>query len=87
VVPDLIRSPQPHILPVCTKSRYLYFTHRDMSPAAVMETEKSFPLIQVLFLLYPGVDALDVLGPMEVLKKALHNSCEPGKSQRREKVL
>jgi len=33
-------------------------------------TDSTHPIVKVLFALYPGVDALDVLGPLEVLKKA-----------------
>jgi hypothetical protein len=29
--------------------------------------------IKVLFAIYPGVNGSDVLGPLEVLSKALHN--------------
>lgn len=40
-------------------------------------TNGSTPIIKVLFVLYPKVDALDVLGPMEVLNQALHDTSDP----------
>lgn len=42
--------------------------------------DNQIPIIKVLIVLYPGVDAMDVLGPMEVLNQALHNTSDPCKS-------
>jgi hypothetical protein len=36
--------------------------------------------IKVLFAIYPGVNGSDVLGPLEVLTKALHNISDPSMS-------
>lgn len=32
-----------------------------------------YPVINVLFALHPGMDALDFIGPLEVLSHAQHN--------------
>lgn len=37
------------------------------------------PVIKVLFTLIPGVDALSILGPLEVLNQAQHNPADPCK--------
>jgi len=39
----------------------------------------TIPIVRVLFALYPGMDALNVLGPLEVLNKAFHNLSDPCK--------
>ena len=39
----------------------------------------SNPIIKVLFAIHSSVNALDVLGPLEVLSSALHNSSDPCK--------
>lgn len=39
-----------------------------------------FPVINVLFALHPGVDALDFTGPLEVLSQAQHNKEDECKS-------
>jgi transcriptional regulator GlxA family with amidase domain len=36
-------------------------------------TTGTIPVVKVLFALYPGMDALNVLGPLEILNKANHN--------------
>lgn len=36
-------------------------------------TSEPTPIVKVLFTLYPGVDALNVLGPLEILNKARHS--------------
>lgn len=36
--------------------------------------------IKVLFAIYPGVNGSDVLGPLEVLTKALHNASDESMS-------
>lgn len=35
------------------------------------QTTGPIPVVRVLFALYPGMDAMNVLGPLEVLDKAL----------------
>lgn len=35
------------------------------------QTTGPIPVVKVLFALYPGMDAMNVLGPLEVLDKAL----------------
>jgi len=39
-------------------------------------TSGPIPEVKVLFALYPGMDALNVLGPLEILNKALHNNSD-----------
>jgi len=41
------------------------------------DTSAPIPVVKVLFALYPSVDALDVLGPFQVLKQAQHNLSDP----------
>jgi len=38
-----------------------------------MATTDSIPIIKVLFTLHPGMDAMDFIGPLEVLTHAQHN--------------
>jgi len=38
-----------------------------------MATTDSTPIIKVLITMHPGVDALDLVGPLEVLSQARHN--------------
>jgi len=38
-----------------------------------MAATDSVPIIKVLFTLHPGMDALDFVGPLEVLSHAKHN--------------
>jgi hypothetical protein len=42
-------------------------------------TSGPIPEVKVLFALYPGMDALNVLGPLEILNKALHSTGDDGK--------
>jgi hypothetical protein len=37
-----------------------------------------YPVINVLFALHPGIDAMDFVGPLEVLTHALHNKDDEG---------
>lgn len=64
------RSSDPiHTLAKSTLSRPL---------VATMETP-DYPVINVLFALHPGIDAMDFIGPLEVLTHALHtkdDSCK-----------
>jgi hypothetical protein len=43
------------------------------------DSEEPIPKVKVLIALYPGMDALNVLGPLEALNNALHNSSDPCK--------
>jgi putative intracellular protease/amidase len=45
-----------------------------------MSTTEAIPIIKVLFALYPGMDALDFIGPLEVLTHAQHNINDSCKS-------
>lgn len=47
-----------------------------------METT-DFPVINVLFALHPGMDAMDFIGPLEVLTHAQHNKDDECKSSAR----
>jgi len=38
-----------------------------------MATTEAIPVIKVLFTLHPGMDAMDFIGPLEVLSHAKHN--------------
>jgi transcriptional regulator GlxA family with amidase domain len=40
-------------------------------------TTNSIPVIKVLVAIYPSVNALDILGPLEVLRQAQHNVNDP----------
>ena len=54
-------------------------THIYPSPLATMEAT-DYPVINVLFALHPGMDALDFIGPLEVLTHAQHNKDDECKS-------
>jgi len=41
-----------------------------------MSTTEQIPIIKVLFALHPGMDALDFIGPLEVLSQAQHNASD-----------
>ena len=45
-----------------------------------MAKADSIPIIKVLFTLHAGMDALDFVGPLEVLTKAKHNINDDCKS-------
>jgi hypothetical protein len=45
-----------------------------------MAATDSIPIIKVLFTLHPGMDALDFVGPLEVLSHAKHNINDDCKS-------
>jgi hypothetical protein len=45
-----------------------------------MAATDSVPIIKVLFTLHPGMDALDFVGPLEVLSHAKHNINDDCKS-------
>jgi hypothetical protein len=38
------------------------------------------PVINVLFALHPGMDAMDFIGPLEVLTSAKHDKDDDGES-------
>lgn len=40
------------------------------------------PIIKVLFTLHAGMDALDFIGPLEVLSRAQHDVNDPSKFNR-----
>jgi hypothetical protein len=46
--------------------------------SAIAESSESMEPIKVLFTLHPGMDALDFVGPLEVLSAAQHNIKDPG---------
>ena len=45
-----------------------------------MATTDAIPIIKVLFTLHAGMDALDFIGPLEVLTYAQHNISDACKS-------
>jgi putative intracellular protease/amidase len=45
-----------------------------------MATTDAIPVIKVLFALHPGMDAMDFVGPLEVLTHAKHNVSDDCKS-------
>lgn len=47
---------------------------------ATMATTDAIPVIKVLFTLHPGMDAMDFVGPLEVLTHAKHNINDECKS-------
>jgi hypothetical protein len=42
-----------------------------------MATADAIPVIKVLFTLHAGMDAMDFIGPLEVLSSAQHNINDP----------
>jgi hypothetical protein len=46
--------------------------------SAVTESSDAHEVINVLFTLHPGMDALDFVGPLEVLSYAQHNPNDSG---------
>lgn len=46
--------------------------------SAITESSDAHEVINVLFTLHPGMDALDFVGPLEVLSYAQHNPNNPG---------
>jgi hypothetical protein len=54
--------------------------HRSNHSVATMAATDSIPIIKVLFTLHPGMDALDFVGPLEVLSHAKHNINDDCKS-------
>jgi hypothetical protein len=46
--------------------------------SAITDSGDQVEQIHVLFALYPGMDALDFCGPLEVLSGAVHNVNDPG---------
>ena len=48
--------------------------------------DEAAPLIRVLFLLHPGFDTLDVVGPLEVMSYARHNMKDECKHFRHSKI-
>jgi hypothetical protein len=52
---------------------------KDNNPTAIMAAIDRTPVIKVLFTLHAGMDAMDFIGPLEVLTHAQHNindACE-----------
>ncbi len=43
-----------------------------------MATTDAIPIIKVLFALHAGMDAMDFVGPLEVLSSAKHNANDDG---------
>jgi len=54
--------------------------HHSNHSVATMAATDSIPIIKVLFTLHPGMDALDFVGPLEVLSHAKHNINDDCKS-------
>jgi hypothetical protein len=46
--------------------------------SAITESSDAHEVINVLFTLHPGMDALDFVGPLEVLSYAQHNPNNSG---------
>ena len=46
--------------------------------SAITESSDAHEVINVLFTLHPGMDALDFVGPLEVLSYAQHNPNDSG---------
>lgn len=46
--------------------------------SAITESSDAHEVIHVLFTLHPGMDALDFVGPLEVLSYAQHNPNDSG---------
>jgi hypothetical protein len=46
--------------------------------SAITDSGDAHEAINVLFLLFPGMDAMDFVGPLQVLTSAHHNVNDPG---------
>jgi hypothetical protein len=53
---------------------------KDYNPTAIMAATDGTPVIKVLFTLHAGMDAMDFIGPLEVLTHAQHNINDACKS-------